>query len=671
MKYLKILFASLILLPTIVSAQTFSQSSITRTLQKGMRDNDVKQLQQMLATDASVYPEGLITGYFGPLTQKAIKLFQQKNGLATTGKINIKTLDKINAVIKNANVNISANKFTPSLIAPTVSSITNVSKVAIKENNLIQPQISIPAPDTKVNSVSTTTEHYIIRYKQNPNKNDEDYLKNNHKAKLRHTFKIIPAISADMDKTEVEKLSSDQNILSIEIDKKIQIQDLEFDNTWGVTRVGATTTQSNGINGTGIKVAVLDTGIDYNHPELVGEYSGGYNFVDGNTNPMDDNGHGTHVAGTIAAAHNSFGVVGVSPNVKIYALKVLDGTGVGYASSIISALDWAIANGIQITNNSYGSASDLGTTVNDAFQKAEQAGILSIAAAGNSGTCVGDTDTVEYPAEYSSVVAVAASNSNDNRPCFSSTGSKVELTAPGINITSAKLGGGYIIFNGTSMAAPHVTGVAALVAQAQIEMKQIPTSASIRQILDNTATDLGQNGRDTFYGYGLVNASNAVALVMPTSIVVPIISEPIATTTQPVATTTPIIPTTQPIATTTSPITPIIPPTATTSSPIIPTSPTIPNIPITPITPSYPVLPTLPITPGMPTLPITPVAPRIPTIPNIPANPVVNLPKEDDKSQPSFINNPRRDEVATEKANDKSNKEKHQNNGKAVEQRKR
>lgn len=347
---------------------------------------------------------------------------------------------------------------------------------------------------------------------------EEHELVKNLGGRVKYSFHLIPGLAvADVPSDACSGLSRNPHVLTCTADGEVHAIDAELDNTWGVKRIGAGTVHTNGNKGTGIKVAVIDSGVDYTHPDLLGRVAGGYDFVNGDADPMDDNGHGTHVAGTVAALDNDVGVVGVGPEVSIYALKVLNASGSGYWSDIIAALDWAVTNGIKVTNNSYGSGQNPGGVVEAAFNNAEAAGLFHAAAAGNSGNCAGKGNNVGYPARYISVVAVAATNNSDTRPCFSSTGDTVELAAPGVSINSTKLGGGYIEFNGTSMASPHVAGTAALVIAAGIADANGNgrVNDEVRTTLNTTADDLGVTGKDTLYGYGLVNAVAAVAAVLP------------------------------------------------------------------------------------------------------------------------------------------------------------
>ena len=329
---------------------------------------------------------------------------------------------------------------------------------------------------------------------------------------IKYTYNLVPAIAATVPEPAIAGLLANPNVTSVDLDGEVHIidhptGDPELDSGWGVAHIGAGVVHSGGNKGTGVKVAVIDTGIDYNHLDLNPNFKGGYDFVNDDDDPMDDNRHGTHVAGTIAAEDNEAGVVGVAPKASLYALKVLSATGSGSWSDIIAALQWAVDNGIQVTNNSYGSGTNPGGTVKAAFDNSAAKGVLHVAAAGNAGNRKGKGNNVGYPARFDSVIAVAATDSVDDRASFSSTGDTVELAAPGVAINSTKLGGGYVEFNGTSMASPHVAGTAALVIAAGI--------TDVRTQLQTTADDLGDPGRDTHYGYGLVDADGAAAPAGP------------------------------------------------------------------------------------------------------------------------------------------------------------
>lgn len=340
----------------------------------------------------------------------------------------------------------------------------------------------------------------FIGFTQTPG-SEEQNLVQRAGGNVKHSYTLVPAIAANIPETAIAALQSNPKVTVIEPDITVYAVDAELDAAWGVKKIGSGTVHDNGNKGTGVKVGVIDSGVDYTHPDLDANYAGGYDFHNGDSDPMDDNGHGTHVSGTIAAEDDGAGVVGVAPEAKIYAYKVLGSNGSGSYSDVVAALEKAVNDGIQITNNSYGSSGDPGSTVKAAFDNSAALGMLHIAAAGNSGNPPGNGDNVIYPARWDSLVAVAATDSNDKRANWSSTGPAVELSGPGVSIKSTLPGGGYGNYSGTSMASPHVAGTAALVLKAGF--------ADLRGRMNSTAIDLGSTGRDTRYGYGRVDAAAA------------------------------------------------------------------------------------------------------------------------------------------------------------------
>jgi subtilisin len=343
----------------------------------------------------------------------------------------------------------------------------------------------------------------------------DDNIITSHGGSSKTKYHLIPAIAANIPEGRISELRNDPNVLYVENDSIFKIADVypdEYTNSWGVKLIGSEFVVDKGINGTGVNVSILDTGIDYTHQDLKDNYKGGYDFVYNDTNPWDDNCltqyntcHGTHVSGIIGAEKNGIGVVGVAPNASLYAVKVLGADGSGMASVIISGLQWAVDNKMDIVSMSFAGPDDISihTAVDNAYSK----GLLLIAAAGNT-----YGGAVQYPAGYDSVIAVTGTDSSDLNASFSPIDSKIELAAPGENINST-IGmqyGEYGIRTGTSAAAPHVTGVAALIYSTGIKNNTL-----VRSILDNTAEDLGPPGRDNIYGYGLVDAQNAT-LGIPT-----------------------------------------------------------------------------------------------------------------------------------------------------------
>ncbi len=228
--------------------------------------------------------------------------------------------------------------------------------------------------------------------------------------------------------------------------------------TWGVQRVRAPAAWQN-TEGRGVRVAVIDTGIDTGHPDLVGQVDGGYSAItksEASDAYQDDNGHGTHVAGTIAGKKDDKGVVGVAPQARLYAVKVLDADGSGNLSDVIDGIVWAASNDMQVANMSLGAPFG-SETMQRALRFAKGRGTIVVAAAGNS-----SGGPVGYPGAYPETIAVASADEHDKFSSFSSKGPEVDFIAPGSDVVSAKMGGGLISYSGTSMAAPHVAGLVAM-----------------------------------------------------------------------------------------------------------------------------------------------------------------------------------------------------------------
>ena len=282
----------------------------------------------------------------------------------------------------------------------------------------------------------------------------------------------------------------------------------EQETPWGITAIGADLAWPITV-GTNIKVAVIDTGIDLSHPDLIGNIAGDINVIRPNKSGNDDNGHGTHVAGTIGALNNEIGVVGGAPSVSLYAVKALDRKGGGWLSDLIEGLEWCIDEGIDVINLSLGAVAD-NLSFHEAIISAYNEGIVIVAAAGNNGEYGG---AIDYPAMYPETIAVSAIGSNYDIAYFSSYGPEVDLAAPGVNIFSTVRGGSYGTYNGTSMATPHVVAAAALVLatpvgayDADLDDAWGPDEVMLK--LYDTASDIYL--ADDYQGWGLVNAAAAV-----------------------------------------------------------------------------------------------------------------------------------------------------------------
>lgn len=256
-----------------------------------------------------------------------------------------------------------------------------------------------------------------------------------------------------------------------------------------------------------VKVAVLDTGIDYTHPDLENRVlvEDGYNFVDNNYETMDDNGHGTHISGIIAAeANNGIGLVGITGNldVKIIPVKVLGESGYGETINIVKGIIYAVDNGADIINLSLGVQAKSGL-IAKAIDYAKSKGVFVVAASGND-----NENSDNFSPAGDGAFTVAAMNYNYRKAYFSDYGDSIKVAAPGVQILST-VPGGYEAWDGTSMAAPVVSGIAAML---KAENPQLSPN-ELENILDSTATDIMYKGKDQESGYGLVNAYNAIRKV--------------------------------------------------------------------------------------------------------------------------------------------------------------
>lgn len=313
----------------------------------------------------------------------------------------------------------------------------------------------------------------------------------------RHTYgRVLCGFAARFDEETRGRLARDPLVAWIEPNRTVHVDAQTV--PWGITRARAVLAHARGFRGAGVRVGVLDTGIAYNHFDLAANYAGGTNIVAGTDDPMDDHGHGTHVAGIIAAVDNSLGVIGVAPACRLYGIKVLGATGTGTFADVISGIDWAVDNGMQVINLSLSSSAG-STAMQTACDNAAAAGVVICAAAGNNGGPVG------YPAAYASCIAVSATDQNDALYTLSNRGAAIDVAAPGVGVYSTWLGSGYSTMDGTSMAAPHVAGVCALILSSGIAT----TAAGVKERLFATCADIGAAGLDTSFGRGLVDANAA------------------------------------------------------------------------------------------------------------------------------------------------------------------
>lgn len=323
-----------------------------------------------------------------------------------------------------------------------------------------------------------------------------------HQLTPTHVLAEQGMLSVDLNQAQRLALQQDPQVVLVEEDPKRYL--MAEQTPYGITMVNALQVPDNLVSNR--KVCILDTGYTLNHPDLINSGvtgDDGYGSNDTGNWYQDGNGHGTHVAGTIAAVGgNNQGVVGVNRNgqLKLHIVKVFNNSGSwAYGSDLIAAINQCKAAGANVTSMSLG-GSGQSVAERQAFEQSYAGGMLHIAAAGNAGN-----SSLSYPASYDAVVSVAAVDSAGNKASFSQFNSQVEIAAPGVNVNSTWNDGGYRSISGTSMATPHVSGVAALVWSHYPQC----SSSQIRNALNKTATDKGTTGRDVNFGFGIVNAKAA------------------------------------------------------------------------------------------------------------------------------------------------------------------
>jgi subtilisin family serine protease len=513
--------------------------------------------------------------------------------------------------------------FVMAVVFVTLFSVSAENPLTPEEEGLITHS---PRPSGSLSAVTAgESDRYYVVFKSKPVQADESMVASRGAA-IRHKFDRVSAYSVTVPNDSVlNSLKSDSNVDYVEPVSRVYA--LEEIIPWGIAAVKAPLVWDT-VTGAGVKVCVVDSGIDYNHPDLDDLYAGGWDYVNNDNDPWDDFGHGTHCAGTVAAESNGIGVIGVAYDVTLYACKVLDDEGSGWSDDVMAGVQWALDNGADIASLSLGGPSS-GPTEEAFYQSVYDAGLLTVCAAGNDGIL-----GLDYPARYTSTIGVGSVDMDLNRSTFSQYGPNLELMAPGeIVYSTVPLGTGYetsvtqggtgyqaiamtysgltdddgitatlhycnyginpsdfppgvngnialiqrgsisfaqkatnamnagavavIIYNnapniflgtlgnpgawvpvlsmsnadgealramgtptitliniagdydysgGTSMSTPHVAGTAALVMQANSSL----TNVQVREIMNNTAVDLGDPGWDQYYGYGLVDAEAAV-----------------------------------------------------------------------------------------------------------------------------------------------------------------
>ena len=334
------------------------------------------------------------------------------------------------------------------------------------------------------------------------------------------TAKILSALQCPEEVAKSLSLSEDVRVFALEDESHMLGRGIGIQSDTANKQIGADKVQVAGNTGSGRKIMVLDTGYNYNHPELSSSYLGGKDFVNGDDDPLDDQGHGSHVAGIITADGIDSKAKGVAPDAGIIVGKVLDQYGAGYFSDVVAGIYWAVdgPDGLFGTEDDFNADAinlSLGTgapylyrgfcdgllpDLTDAIKYAVQNDVMVAVAAGNSGSA-----GVSLPGCISYSTTVGAVDSRDRVASFSGRGKAVDISAPGVSMYSTVLGTGYASWSGTSMATPVIAGVAALVKSVQPTY----TQGQLENKLFSTALDLGKRGKDTNFGWGRVDAFKA------------------------------------------------------------------------------------------------------------------------------------------------------------------
>lgn len=327
---------------------------------------------------------------------------------------------------------------------------------------------------------------------------------------LPHTYLV--SVDSDM---EVEALDADDIVVYAESDHLYQStqdtptlipDDTFYSEQWGLEKINAPEAWATTTGSSDVIVAVIDTGIDRDHPDLEGQLTNGAIASRFSQTILDGAGHGTHVASIIAASSdNQQGTAGVAWGARIMPIKALGSGGFGNLSDIIRGFRWAVDNGADIINMSLGGGNS-SRTFQSAVDYANEWDVLVVAAAGNEFRA---GSPVNYPAAYEGVLAVAATDQDDEPANFSNRGDYIDIAAPGVGIlaaTSRFIGANYIRFDGTSMAAPFVSGVAALLLSIDPDL----SSQELMDLITETAVDIGLEGKDDRTGYGRIDAAAAV-----------------------------------------------------------------------------------------------------------------------------------------------------------------
>lgn len=364
------------------------------------------------------------------------------------------------------------------------------------------------------NQISYAEDEIIVKFKSGTNidkTTDKHSTWKIHRKNQKLRLARIKLPKGTDVKNEILKLKGNPDIEYVQPNYIYSVElipnDPNYNLQWGLPKIKADQAWDISTGNNSVTVAIIDTGVDTDHPDLAASLVTGYNAINNSSNANDDHGHGTHVAGIAAGIiNNSAGISGVSGKSRIMPVKVLGSNGSGYTSDITEGIYWAVDHGAKVINMSLGGPY-YDQASQDAVDYAYSKGVIVIAAAGND-----NTSSPSYPAALNHVIAVSATDQNNGKAWFSNYGSYVDLAAPGVSIYSSTFDGSYGYKSGTSMASPFVAGAAALL----LSQDNTMTPSELETTLENTALDLGAAGRDNNFGYGLIDVNAAIKTVNPT-----------------------------------------------------------------------------------------------------------------------------------------------------------
>lgn len=376
---------------------------------------------------------------------------------------------------------------------------------------------AVPLPSMAGPAGQNELVNVIVSFRGHPREGGRQAVKEAGGQILR-TFKLVDAVSARLPRGQMAVLERRAAIKAVELDHRLVAFDhapatgnAELEAAWGVEHIGAGQVHAAGNTGAGVKVGVIDSGIDCSHPDLNDVCVGGWDFFNNDADAFDDNGHGTHVAGSLAAELNDppAGVVGVAPDVDLYAYKVLDATGNGEYSGLIAALERAATvDRVDVVNMSLG-AHEPSEALQDAVSAAYAAGVVLVAASGNVDPLTGEACPVAFPAAYEEVFSTSFTGPDDALTGYSCTGPELDFASPGDFINSTVPTGTCMFcapsgyrgdMSGTSMASPHLAGTVALVLSNGITNAGDPATLADdvkAHLCSNTAVGTGV----TYFGF--------------------------------------------------------------------------------------------------------------------------------------------------------------------------